>query len=223
VNEKGPPILMHLPPCPAMPPQAFREAIDSGGSTLLDVRSVLDFGGGHIDGALNIANRSELSTWAGWMLDADRPVLLVLDDDADLEEVCRRLLRVGLVRFAGYLAGGMVAWEKAGFDVVPLPQMSVHDLRRDSDGLHVLDVRSEDEFESGHVPGAIHVHVPELPRRLGELKSDRPYAVFCGSGYRASIAASMLQQYGFEDVRNVIGSWKAWTAAEFPVEESGKG
>ena len=82
----------------------------------------------------------------------------------------------------------------------------------------MLDVRTPQEWESGHVPGAKYVFLPELEKKLGKLKKDKPVAVYCDSGYRASIAASLLQRNGFTQVRNVPGSWKAWKAAGLKAE-----
>jgi hydroxyacylglutathione hydrolase len=197
VNGDGAPVLGHLPTCPALPPKDFQEALDRQDTVLLDVHSVLAFGGSHIPGAMSIANRPELSNWAGWLLDADRPLLLVLDDDRDLDRVRRRLWRVGLTRLAGYLAGGMTAWIGEGRAVKTLPQWDVHELRGRRSEVQVLDVRADDEFEAGHVPEARHIHLPELTDRLDELDRERGVATFCGSGYRANIAASLLQRAGF--------------------------
>ena len=73
------------------------------------------------------------------------------------------------------------------------------------------------EWQGGHVPGAMHVFLPDLPQSLSRLPKDRPVAVYCDSGYRASIAASILRAQGF-DARNVPGSWQAWQACGLPVE-----
>ncbi|GAC1469380.1 MAG: hypothetical protein NVSMB70_14500 [Chamaesiphon sp.] len=82
----------------------------------------------------------------------------------------------------------------------------------------VLDVRGDDEFKNGNVPGAKHIYVPHLEEHLDELDKNQTIATYCGSGYRASIAASLLQKHGFEKVVNVPGSWNAWTAAKLPVQ-----
>jgi hydroxyacylglutathione hydrolase len=82
----------------------------------------------------------------------------------------------------------------------------------------VLDVRSDEEWQQGHVPGAWHVFVPHLEREIRKLDRRKCIATYCGTGYRASIAASLLQRCGFEHVANVPGSWTAWKAAGLPVE-----
>jgi len=84
--------------------------------------------------------------------------------------------------------------------------------------VQILDVRAPSEWKGGHVPGAQHIFLPNLRDRLDELDPKKPIAVYCNSGYRASIGASILKQEDFSDVHNVPGSWQAWTGADFPVE-----
>lgn len=83
--------------------------------------------------------------------------------------------------------------------------------------LQVLDVRTPNEWQDGHMPGATYIFLPRLEKKLDSLDKGKPVAVYCDSGYRASLAASLLQRHGFTHVRNVPGSWKAWKAAGFEV------
>ena len=119
----------------------------------------------------------------------------------------------------------MKAWDNAGFDLAETTQMTVHELKQDSNGLQIVDVRSPDEWEKGHIPGAQHIFLPDLRDGVQgktaktveeKLDKQKPVAVYCDSGYRASLAASLLQKQGFADVRNVPGSWQAWTHAGYP-------
>jgi hydroxyacylglutathione hydrolase len=163
-----------------------------------------------------------LSTWAGWLLDPEAPILLVLDDDSAIEKIAALFVRTGYTKFAGYLVGGMTAWDNAGYRLTVLPQMTVHDVQTCSDNLQVLDVRAPSEWKGGHIPCATHLFLPELPRRAGELDKQKPVVTYCASGYRASIAASQLQQQGFQMVHTMPGSWTAWKNAGLPVSQAGE-
>lgn len=221
VNAAGPPPLGHLPACPGLPVESFRRQAQRNDAQTLDVRSMLAFGGGHVPGAINVGgNRPEVSVWAGDTLDPERPILLVLEEDFELPRIVTLLWRTGFVNFAGYLVGGMKAWQNAGLPLEKVPQMTVQELNSNGD-VQVLDVRSPREWQAGHIPGATHHFVGKLRRETPQLDLGKPVAAYCASGYRASLAASLLQRAGFEDVRNVPGSWKAWTGAGYPVEEGG--
>src|SRR2546428_5017624 len=128
INAKGPEVLGNLPRVPALPPKTFKEAIENKTGVLVDTRMMLAFGGGHIPGALNIGGSPILSIWAGWMLDPEEPILLVLESDGDLEKIVRLFIRTGYSKFAGYLVGGMKAWDAAGFPLEKIGQMSVLEL-----------------------------------------------------------------------------------------------
>lgn len=97
-------------------------------------------------------------------------------------------------------------------------QMTAHEVKREGKRLQLLDVRSPEEWERGHIPNARHIFLGELRGRLGKLDRTKPTAVHCDSGYRASMATSILKQEGFGCVCNVPGSWQAWKNAGFPVE-----
>jgi len=218
LNAKGPEILGNLPRVAGLPPKAFKEAIEKKAGVLVDTRTMLAFGGGHIPGALNIGGSPILSIWAGWMLDPNEPILLVLESENDVEEIVRLFIRTGYSKFAGYLVGGMKAWQAEGFPLEKIGQMSVHELNQRAGELVIVDVRSPGEWKRGRVPGARHIFLPLLRKRIGELDRVKPTAVYCGSGYRASIATSILKPEGFDRLWNVPGSWEAWKKAKFPVE-----
>ena len=218
LNAGGPEVLGRLPRVEGLPPKTFNRALAGKDSVLIDTRTMLGFGGGHIAGALNIGATPILSIWAGWLLDPEEPLLLVLENDADLEKVVKLFIRTGYSKFAGYLVGGMQAWVNAGFNLSEVDQKTVHEIHESDDTLQVIDVRAPSEWKSGHVPGAQHIFLPELRGHVGDLDRQRPIAAYCDSGYRASIATSILKQEGFADVSNVPGSWQAWKNAGLPIE-----
>lgn len=114
----------------------------------------------------------------------------------------------------------MTAWQNAGKPLASVSEWPVDDLdrRRSAGDVVVLDVRTLIEFEKGHVPGAVNVPLLQLRDGGPDIDRGKTVAAFCGSGYRASIAAGLLRQRGFAHVANVPGSWMAWKAAGLPVE-----
>ncbi|MCC5846844.1 MAG: MBL fold metallo-hydrolase [Verrucomicrobia bacterium] len=218
VNAKGPEILGNLPDVRGLPPKKFMKAIKQKDTVLIDTRMMQGFGGGHIESALNIGGNPMLSIWAGWLLDPEKKLLLVLESDDRLKDIVRYLVRTGYIRFAGYLLGGMTAWNNAGLPLESVGQMTVQEIKSAGKRLQLLDVRSPEEWASGHIPNARHCFLGELRGHLEKLNKVKSVAVYCNSGYRASIAASILQKTGFGCVYNVPGSWQAWTEAGYPVE-----
>jgi hydroxyacylglutathione hydrolase len=219
INAQGPEVLKRLPAVEWLEPAAFQRRLAKGDVQLIDNRTMLGFGGAHIAGAWNIGPRPELSLWAGWMLDPEKPIALVLPRDEDLPEVLHQFLRVGFTKFAGRLKGGMEAWVTAGLPVQELTQLPVQELNKllPTREFQLLDVRTPHEWDEGHLPGARYLFLGELREKLKSLNPEKPVAVYCATGYRSSLAASLLQAGGFKQVRNVPGSYTAWMAAKFPV------
>jgi hydroxyacylglutathione hydrolase len=219
LNAHGPEVLNGLPAVEWLEPAAFRRRLAAGNVQLIDNRQMLAFAGGHIEGAWNLGPRAELSLWAGWMLNPAKPIALVLPRDGDLPEVLRQSVRVGFTDFAGCLKGGMEAWVTAGLPVQQLAQLPVPELQRrvPSRDFQLLDVRSPQEWDRGHLPGARYAFLGELPDKLRDLDRDRPVVVYCASGYRSSLAASILRAGGFTAATTVPGGYQAWTAAGFPT------
>lgn len=217
------PLDLHGPALPPpLSPEEFRQrTADPSAVQLVDVRSILAFGGGHVPGALNIALRNEFVSWAGWMLDDQRPIYLIGEDSHEIHQATLQLYRIGLDQVAGYLRNGMSDWQNAGLPLECVGEWTVHELdrRRGDPQVQVLDVRAPEELEQGRVPGAKHAFVAHLPRHLEQLDRSKIVATYCGSGYRASIAASILKRHGFSQVVNVPGSWAAWRKHDLPVAE----
>jgi glyoxylase-like metal-dependent hydrolase (beta-lactamase superfamily II)/rhodanese-related sulfurtransferase len=207
---------------PALSPAEVQRRADEG-SIVLDVRPAAAFGNGHVPGAINIGLGGQFASWAGTLLDARRPVVLVTEDAAQVEEAVTRLARVGFQNVVGSLDGGIAAWDRAGLPLARLPQITVDELqaqiREGRPGLRVVDVRRRAEFEGGHVPGALHLPLDRLERDVSRLDTARPTAAICAGGYRSSAACSLLERHGFRDLVNVVGGTSAWIAAGHPVEQ----
>ena len=218
VNKEGPKVLgPELPGSKRWSAQQVYERTCEN-CLIVDVRSKEAFAAAHIPGAINIPFGANLPTWAGWVLPYDRPTLIVPDHPGQMPEIVTHLIRVGFDDIQGFLEGGMDAWEVKGYPLETLSTMSVQTLNERRDELTVLDVRTEKEWNAGHIAGAIHIHGGKLQEKMGQVPRDKPVAVICGSGYRGSIAASFLKREGYPDVSNVLGGMSAWKAAGLPME-----
>jgi hydroxyacylglutathione hydrolase len=197
------------------------------GATFLDVRPAPAFGAGHVPASVNIGLSGQFASWAGTLLPAGRPLLIVGEDEAGVGEAVMRLARVGLENVVGYLEGGVAAWDLAGRPVGTLPQIAVDELRarvrEGHAGLQVVDVRRPGEYAEGHVPGALSRPLDRLEREVGTLDRSRPTAVICAGGYRSSAATSLLRRQGFPDLSNVVGGTSAWIAAGYEVDPPAAG
>src|SRR5579875_3097188 len=206
---------------PSLPPlsvAAVRARL-AAGATVLDCRDPQAFGLGHIPGAINVALRAgAFGVRVGWVLTAETPLVLVLEQDADAPDALHALAAIGFGALEGYLAGGMAAWRAAGGPVAVLPQISVHELRerlQADPALLVLDVREEAEYGAQHVREALNIPFWALPQRLDMLLRERPIAVICEGGLRSSLGASLLARAGFRALYNVAGGMAAWRQAQY--------
>lgn len=220
LNSDGPPTLNGLPGTTPLEIDEFRRLVGSG-HVVIDLRDQLGFGAGHIPGAFGLGAGNDLSTWASWVVPYDRPILLVDGDDATIESAVRSLVRVGLDRIVGYLQGGMASWTVADLPAARTPQLSpaeLHERLNHGEAWRVVDVRSDGEWQAGHIEGARHIRGGQLADRTDELKDgDTPIAVVCGQGYRSTVAASVLERAGIGPVYNVTGGMTAWERAGLPV------
>jgi rhodanese-related sulfurtransferase len=204
INRRGPRLYPALPGLARLD-LATVQAHLAAGAALVDARPITDFARAHAAGSISIQHRPVFASWLGWLLDLDRPVVFVLDEDTDRDDLVRQSLTIGHDAILGELDGGLDTWTAAG-----LPTASI-DLV-DADGVRgtVLDIRQSNEWVAGHVPGAVHAE-------LGSLDPGRvphgPVTVMCGHGERAMTAASILQAAGHDELAVLAGGPAEWSAA----------
>lgn len=166
------------------------------GATVVDARSRDAYARGHLPGSLGIEVRDSFGTWVGWMIERETQIVLVLDEDQDPEEPLRQLARIGYDSIVGIVRPDDRFSES--YETVDVPTFAEAFVR----GEQVLDVRSPEEIEDdGAFPDAIVSYVPDLARAIpDELNRDTPVWLLCGTGYRATIAAGIMQRQGFQPV-----------------------
>jgi hydroxyacylglutathione hydrolase len=219
VNSRGAPPLGQRPGVQPIAPSTFARLVQEG-HVVIDLRDPLVFAAAHVPGALSIGAGSSVSTWASWVVPYETPILLVAPH-GDVPESVRALARVGLDDVRGWLEGGMEAWLSEGHEVSRIPLLPVEELHdrlsRDS-SMRVVDVRSDEEWSEGHICDALHLMAGFVPERAAQLGADdAPLAVICSTGYRSSVAASVLVRAGATRVVNVAGGMNAWRQSGLPV------
>ena len=225
-NQAGPRLLgATLPPIVPLTVDQVVAAMAQR-AIVVDARPPAVHVAGHVPGSLSIPAGTSFGTWLGWVVEPDRPVVLVVDRPDQLDDLGRQARRVGCDTVIGYLQGGFSGWAAKGAPIETSGRLSIDELASSLDGDAdaaplVIDVRQASEYEAGHVAGAVHLTAGTLPDRLAELPRDRPIATVCASGYRASVAASLLRAAGFEDVSWVATGMSVWRAAGYPVERGG--
>jgi hydroxyacylglutathione hydrolase len=202
----------------ALTARELRARLDEG-HVVVDLRDQLAFGAGHIPGAFGIGSAGSFSTWAAWVVPYETPILLVGARNEPFDEAIRALARVGLDDVRGYLDGGMEKWIAAGYPTAHVEMLTPAEFADRTDGMHIIDVRTAGEYESGHIPGAKHLMGGFIADRTAELPRDRPIALVCGSGYRSTVASSVLERAGFDDVVNITGGMTAWRQAGLTIEK----
>ena len=206
VNRRGPHVYGKVPTLASLELDEFRAAVGQG-ALVVDARPIDHYSAGHILGSLSIELRPVFATWLGWLLDASRPVLFVLDADQDRHELVRQCLTVGIESLAGELTGGFTAWAAADLPVASIPLIEPAAL----DGSAVLDVRQRDEFVGSHVPGARNVELGALAG-VDDLPAGH-LTLMCGHGERAMTGASVLERAGRDDVEVLLGGPDDWAKA----------
>jgi rhodanese-related sulfurtransferase/glyoxylase-like metal-dependent hydrolase (beta-lactamase superfamily II) len=195
-------------------PRGVEVAI-ADGAIVVDARTNEQFDEAHIPGAISAsAYDTGFATKVGRVAGDDVEVIVVAASDGYEHEAADLLASVGL-RIRGFLAGGMTSWRSEGRPVKRLELIDPDALaeRLDGDGsIVVLDVRDDDEYGDGHIPGSLHIPYSHLRERLDELPTDRTIATVCSGGKRSGLAASILQREGFADVIHVghggVGTWQ---------------
>lgn len=183
------------------------------GAAVVDVRSGRKYDRGHIPGSYSIGLEGPFGPWVGWVVERGRPIVLVGGTPKQHEEAHRQLIRIGFDSVVGQLDGGIDAWTASGRELATFETAEVADLASwilSAQPMTVVDARNEDEWVHGHVPGAVRMPVPDISHHAHEIPREAPVAVHCGVGYRAAIAASLLEQAGLRRIIHVIGPYSDW-------------
>jgi glyoxylase-like metal-dependent hydrolase (beta-lactamase superfamily II) len=220
INREGAPALGELTELPAITPQELKSLLEQGVDAL-DVRPGEQFARGHVPGSISIALSGQFASWAGAVLGLSSRPVLIAETPEQLAEARMRLARIGLEAERGYLKDGVGGWQRAGFALAELPEITPQDLQKqlESGAIQVLDVRREPEWQAGHIADAGWWPLDNFRVSTPEIDPKAPLAVHCKGGYRSMIACSLLLRAGLQNVMNLSGGFDAWKEARLPVAE----
>ncbi|MBS1750501.1 MAG: rhodanese-like domain-containing protein [Bacteroidetes bacterium] len=179
---------------------------------ILDTRNTVEFSDGFVPGSIFIGSDGNFVEWALDLLPLTVRIVLIAEKDKE-EENIKRLMGAGFANIEGFLEGGFAAWEKAGGEIDMIINVDAAELAMDipfDENLIVLDVRRPVEYAEGHVENAINVPLSDLsdPGNLVQFEDRNNLYIHCAGGYRSVIAASILKQQGYHNIRNISGGWE---------------
>jgi len=184
----------------------------NAGAQALDTRDADSFAAMHLAGSAHVGLTGKYASWVGALLDPKKPFVLICEPGKE-EESAMRLGRIGFDQIAGFLEGGMQSAAKQPALVVRRARLTRERLAQELAGAsapQVVDVRTPSEWQAGHIETALHVPLNDLQQRFAQIPKGRSLVVVCKSGYRSSIAASLLERAGFGPVTDLIGGMDAW-------------
>lgn len=192
INRAGPrPVDLSLPK--PVDPEELRQRIEAG-EWVVDLRERTAFAAGHLGGTVGFELSESFATYLGWLYEWGAPLTLIGDDADQIADARRELVRIGIDDLAGAAVGKIHTL----VDGTELRSYRVADFHAlvdaiDDPGVRVLDVRQEPEYTASHIDGAINIPLHQLAQRAAEVPTGTVW-IHCGSGYRASIAASMIDR-----------------------------
>ncbi len=218
VNKEGPVVLGAEHHHEMLHISKLQQAVVTG--TVIDLAPSPQFAKGHVPGAINIP-LNMLATWAGWLVDYDRPAYLICEP-SQLEEAARVLHKIGVEDIAGGFDAADVASSGLANEVYATgtPADLSHSIQ--SGEVTLVDVRSDAEWNEGHIERAEHHFLGRLPITVGQIPTDKKIVVQCHSGARSAVAVSVLQAAGIKNVVDLTGGYSAWAAAKLPITKPGK-
>jgi rhodanese-related sulfurtransferase len=203
-------------------PREFETVVNTTSAVVLDVRTKTDFVKGHIPNSIFIGLDGSFAPWVGALIPDLKQEIVVIAPEGKEKETIMRLARVGFDNTLGFLSGGIEAWKAAGMEVETIDSVDVGEFERrfGKEKKSVLDVRKPGEFGAGHVLGAQNFPLDFINQKMSEVDKTQPYFVHCRSGYRSTIASSILKARGYHNLINVIGSFDEIRQSQIPVTDS---
>ncbi|MGK9118287.1 MBL fold metallo-hydrolase [Olivibacter jilunii] len=207
LNRVERPLLIQVPVHPKLNQTAFQKAIDNN-LLIIDTRSKDEVAKGHVPNSIHIANSNSLSTWMGSLVDYQQQLVLITNE-LHTEELTRKLMRIGMDNIYGFVTD----LEKMNIELEKSDLVNIGELKKhlDKKDAQIIDVRSESEYNVGHIKGVENIVLTSLENNLAKIDQDKPVIVHCQSGVRAAMAYSILKRNGIQNLKIYSGGINEWT------------
>lgn len=213
LNKVERPLLLEVPQIPLLSSSEFIDLLLDD-AQVVDTRSKFEFSKEFIPGTYNVQANNAFATWCGWLLDYERPIVLIAEEN-QLDDLIRKLMRIGLDHVVGYVpAIDAIDMPKTHYTVLSFEEFS--EVLNEQEA-QVYDVRNQSEFENGHVEGAKNIFVGTMMNHLDEIDQTKHIVLYCQSGDRAALASSILLKNGFENIKTYFGGIKEWKEKQQPL------
>src|SRR5690606_34624552 len=211
LNKVDRPLLTEVPRLTELSVDQLKDALKDG-MKVIDTRSNTEFAEGFIPGTINIQGTNSFSNWMGWLVSYDEPFILIAEK-SQLEDLTRKLMRIGLDDVMGYV-DGVQGWVKDGGSLFRSETVSMDEFKNilATNHTQIIDLRGETEYQAGHIPGTENLFIGTLEDNLDKIEKDQQVVLLCQSGDRTTIGYSLLVRHGFQNVKSFMGGTSAWMA-----------
>ncbi|MEZ7499396.1 MBL fold metallo-hydrolase [Flavobacterium sp. Arc3] len=208
LNKVDRPLLTEVPTQKLLAASALKTAIEKG-VKVIDARNKLAFAAGFIPQTLNIQGNNSFATWAGWFVDYDEKFILVVENESQVDDLTRKLMRIGLDNVMGYVVGTK-SWTDYGGKLETAKNIDLHKFKEVMDDSVIIDVRGASEFNTAHIKEAQNVFVGTIYDHLNLIPKDKQVVIHCQGGDRSAIAYSILAKEGYTKIANYSAGMNEW-------------
>lgn len=216
LNKIDRPLLTEVPKLKQLSGAELKAAMEAG-IKVIDARNKVVFAASFIPDSINIQGNNSFATWAGWFLNYEEKFILLADEN-QLDDLTRKLMRIGLDNIMGYVPSTK-SWTEVGGTLEKANVISLAEFKPmlDANNLQVIDVRNETEYKAGHIKEAVHIFVGKLLDNLDKIQKDKKVVIHCQGGDRSAIAYSLLAKNGFKNIQNYSAGMNEWVNEGNPV------
>ncbi len=181
-------------------------------AVIVDTRHPEIFAKGYVQGSINIPIEGAFYQWAIQVIQKGSSIILITDTEDTIKDTIRQLTYINLNQILGFIVFD------SSLKSETLNLLNVMDLNDNMNDFYVVDVRTTQEWNDGHIESAHHMDLAEFQQKLESIPKESQVAITCGAGFRSSVAASILKNSGHENVSSIQGGMRAWNQANLPIK-----